>query len=500
MNKIIFYVFLVFFVGSYFLQAQNYSRWPNGLPDDSTYFPIAVWLQEPSNAGEYLETGVNLYVGLWKGPTEEQLSKLKTFAMPVICEQNEVGLTSQNKDLIVGWLQQPDEPDNAQSNGQGGYDPCVPPDTMTARYNAIRAADSTRPVMINLGQGSAWFDYPGRGTCTGAAYMYREYMKAANLVTFDIYPVTSKYETVQGNLWYVPQGVDNLRVFSEDKKPIWAWIETTEINSETHKPTPEQTRTEVWMALIHGARGIGYFCHRWIPRFHDHAWLDDPEMKAMITATNQQITELAPVLNSPTLDSVVTRNLAQPSGIGVDLMVKHFQDTLYIFAVGMEDFGANTATFTINYTDGITSPVIVMGEGREIALTNNTFEDTFDGYKLHQYKIGGIKRDSLTTTGIFNHNPVTVKNFEIKQNYPNPFNPVTRIEYQVSIVGRVELTIYNLLGQKIKTLVSESQTAGSYSVTWDGKDDFGKAVSSGIYLYQMSAGKQTAMRKMILIK
>jgi hypothetical protein len=69
-------------------------------PDD--VFPLAVWLQQPVHAQKYKTLGINLYVGLWKGPTANQLATLKQAGMPVICEQNELGLSDRNRDIIIG--------------------------------------------------------------------------------------------------------------------------------------------------------------------------------------------------------------------------------------------------------------------------------------------------------------------------------------------------------------------------------------------------------------
>ncbi|MEN8230747.1 MAG: T9SS type A sorting domain-containing protein [Bacteroidota bacterium] len=488
--------FLILIVGfSLSVNAQDKSRWVNGFSDDSTFFPIAVWLQNPSYADEYLSTGVNLQIGLWQGPTERQLSDLKSAGLPVICYQNEVALSSSNKDIIVGWLQHPDEPDNAQKNEYGGWGPCVPTDTMISRYNLIRSADTTRPVIISLGQGTSYIDFPGRGSCASATWMYEDYTKAADIVTFDIYPVTSKYEMVQGNLWYVPQGVDNLRNWSNDEKPIWAWIESTHIKSpDTLKPTTHDVRTEVWMALIHGARGFGYFCHEWVPEFNEHAWLDDPEMKAAITNINARVTELAPVLNSPTLETAVTRDLDDIYGIGIDMMVKHLGDTLYILAVGMEDFGSNGASFSIHADTDIASNVIVIGEEREIELTNNSFHDEFDGYAVHLYKIGGVSKEDLVT-GVEDKPSVQDREFKLDQNYPNPFSSKTMIAYDLGKFAEIELKVYNSSGQFVTTLVDEMQMPGCHTVEFDAS-----GLHSGFYFYRLKAGKQVLAGEMSLIK
>src|SRR5262249_54475298 len=94
-------------------EASTYARWQQQPPASLNYFPIAVWLQSPSNAAKFKAAGINLYVGLWQGPTEEQLATLKAAGMPVICEQNAVGLAHKNDPTIIGWMHG-DEPDNAQ--------------------------------------------------------------------------------------------------------------------------------------------------------------------------------------------------------------------------------------------------------------------------------------------------------------------------------------------------------------------------------------------------
>jgi hypothetical protein len=90
--------------------------------------------------------------------------------------------------------------------------------------------------------------------------------------------------------------------------------------------------------------------------------------------------------------------------------------------------------------------------------------------------------------------------FIVQQNYPNPFNPETTIEYAVQQSSQVELQIYNTLGQLVKTLVDDYKTTGEYSVVWDGKDNFGQAVPSGNYFYQIKMGEFISAKKMILLK
>jgi len=362
-------------------KGQDKNSWINGLTDDPNSFPIAVWLQDPSDAAAYKKGGINLYIGLWHGPTEDQLAILRTAGMPVMCRQNSVGLDHINDSIIVGWTQQ-DEPDNAQSDGSGGYDPCLDPAIIVNNYRIIQDKDPSRPVYLNLGQGVSYVDWVGRGTCRADTLSYPEYIESCDIISYDIYPVTSKYDLIRNNLWYVPQGINNLRRWSGENKPVWCWIETTHINSQ-NKPTPSQVKAEVWMALIHGAKGFGYFCHEWVPETNPNALLDDPVMFPAISEINARIHQLAPVLNSPDIQSVVSVESSNVS-VPVDIMVKHYENALYVFSVSMRE-GLTTAAFTIN---GIKEGQLsVIGEDRELIISDGLFEDQYEDYEVHLYKI-----------------------------------------------------------------------------------------------------------------
>jgi hypothetical protein len=90
--------------------------------------------------------------------------------------------------------------------------------------------------------------------------------------------------------------------------------------------------------------------------------------------------------------------------------------------------------------------------------------------------------------------------FNLDQNYPNPFNPETEIEYTLHKSAQVNLNIYNLLGQKVKTLLSEHQPVGSYKIYWDGKNEQGKNSSSGIYFYRLEVNGVPQTKRMVLLK
>ena len=85
--------------------------------------------------------------------------------------------------------------------------------------------------------------------------------------------------------------------------------------------------------------------------------------------------------------------------------------------------------------------------------------------------------------------------FSLSQNYPNPFNPVSKIKYSIPQTSPVQLKVFDILGNKITTLVNKEQTAGSYEVEFNGSD-----LASGIYFYRLNAGEFTSVKKMLLLK
>jgi hypothetical protein len=91
--------------------------------------------------------------------------------------------------------------------------------------------------------------------------------------------------------------------------------------------------------------------------------------------------------------------------------------------------------------------------------------------------------------------------FELAQNYPNPFNAQTVIRYRLAARGAVQVSVYNLAGQRLLTLVDGERPAGTHTITWDGRDEGGRVLASGVYLYRIE-GEQgfSQMRKMLLLR
>jgi len=124
------------------------------------------------------------------------------------------------------------------------------------------------------------------------------------------------------------------------------------------------------------------------------------------------------------------------------------------------------------------------------------YDSTKTLYAVVEYAIMIFEKPTLVTE----EEMETLKTFELFQSFPNPFNNQTVIKYRLSKAIDVSLVIYNILGQKVRTLVRKEKQGGLVMVIWDGKDDRGRDLSSGIYFYQLHAGKFTQTRRMVLLK
>jgi hypothetical protein len=214
--------------------------------------------------------------------------------------------------------------------------------------------------------------------------------------------------------------------------------------------------------------------------------------------------------------NVAVDKAASLKGFGFDLSYDTDKFEFVEAAPASEDLlkagGAETPVF-LNHQNGpgeisIANAIVdgspVTGTGDVVSLTFRVlteFEDNarfeiangvvFDGSQLSNpvVALGSLNVESTPTE------------FALLQNFPNPFNPETTIKYNVAKGGNVSLRIYNVVGQVVKTLVAEQQSAGRYTVRWNGTDDRGVSVSSGIYFYQITSGSDFQdVKKLMLLK
>lgn len=374
-----------------------YQRWQRGPDADSAFFPIGVWAQDPQLAQRWRDAGVTCYVGLPAGETADQLDALRASGMPVVCAPDPAALARTDDRTIIGWLgaRHPDDapeaaagaprskPDRISTIGAGAYAP-TPAAEVVARYRELAASDASRPVLLSLGQGVAWDGWYGRGTRTGQARDYAHYLEGGDIAAFGIDPVAQR--EIAGELWHVATGVERLRRWG-DGKPVWCFLSCARTGTAA---TPEQLRSQAWMALIHGANGL-VWTHAPAAGAAPAAaegesartLLDDPATLAAITALNRRILALAPVLATPSLPAVEVAS--SQAAVPIATMLKGDGASRWLFAAAMRG-APTTATFTLPDL-GPDMVVEVLDEDRRIVPESGRFTDAFSGYGVHCYLV-----------------------------------------------------------------------------------------------------------------
>ena len=269
----------------------------------------------------------------------------------------------------------------------------------------------------------------------------------------DVFMLSPTYSTDDG----VNAGNMDLRVaFSSDNRSTWNGVgpsdHTTDlssvpttISSDSLSPNiTVSTGTSIFVAL---ARATG-------------------------TTTNPLPVELTSFAYNIINDKVqlIWSTATENNNAGFSIEKSYDQESY--FNIGFLD-GAGTTSESRNYTFVDNA-----------ALTTNTF------YRLKQIDLDG----TFSYSNVLEVSSI-VDSWYLGQNYPNPFNPSTRISYSVKESGLVSLTVYNLLGELVSTLVNQNQEAGTYNVDFDASN-----LNSGVYLYKLEAGNQVQTKKMMLIK
>jgi len=180
------------------------------------------------------------------------------------------------------------------------------------------------------------------------------------------------------------------------------------------------------------------------------------------------------------------RHMREPGGIAFtdgDGLVFDTTQTQMIIPDGLKGTGLQLDPAVIKFPDGRIGCFIC----------SVPFFGQFDPPKI----IAAWATDVAVSVGESRSAP---EEFALDQNYPNPFNPATNISYRLSMTGDVELAIYDITGKRVRTLVNDRQNAGAHTVVWDGRDESGQQVVSGIYLYQLKAGREKETRRMVLMR
>lgn len=389
------------------LQLQNvdggpgyYGRFTGSLPTSNTFFPIGVWAETvvgPNDATTDKAAGLNTYVD----PYGINQSYLKAAGGMYVIDgagSNGVFLTDE-ADMWGG-------PGSAAWTGKYPGDGSIcSPSSSQCGYTVMQTLAAKAPAgelkYANYGKGVTMWE-----SADQAAQFVNKYQ---DLISVDNYWFTDNDicgATQAGWMLSWAHGkalapadchkaanygatIDKVRslVSPAGSKPVWAFVEVGHPSSDPSWGTikPEQIQAAVWSSLIHGARGVIYFNHSFAgPCQTQHALREScyaPE-RAAVTATDKLITSLAPVLNSPTVVSGVSK-----SG-SIDDMVKWDGKNFYVFGDSTTSGAATIGSVSIGCVGNATATVV--GENRTVPVTGGTLSDTFaDGNAVHIYRIDG---------------------------------------------------------------------------------------------------------------
>jgi len=151
--------------------------------------------------------------------------------------------------------------------------------------------------------------------------------------------------------------------------------------------------------------------------------------------------------------------------------------------------GSGDVTFTINFSSAVPTGQFVTATATDPNNNTSEFCECID-------VLAGVPKQNVSP----GDEPAAPLAYSLSQNYPNPSNPGTTISYSLKKPGEVKITIFDLLGRKVRSLVQGHKSAGRYSVRWDGRNEAGRPVSSGTYFYRLKAGEAVLTRRMLFLK
>ena len=275
------------------------------------------------------------------------------------------------------------------------------------------------------------------------------------------------------------QNASDATVYYDDVQPDWVIPQGTEVNVEFSVDMRPATDPALQATPFDVAKDTLYWIAEQPAFVNTQGWEDTDEMRVL-------------KLTDDDGDSVYTGSLA--------VTVPSFNMFEYRYAWRndqgdwtWEPAGFGAYAYRIRYIGQDKArnfPVLPWMMPTDV-WTNQ--EDKSDAQEKDPY-------ESLKTVAIGNEPVVKPVTYSLSQNYPNPFNPSTTLRYAIPQAGKVTLEIYNVLGQKIRTLLNSDVTAGTHLTVWNGLDDAGQQVSTGVYFYKLTAKNFTDTKKMILMK
>lgn len=378
--------------------ADYYARFEGGLPSGPDYFPIAVWFASVTSRDDAeadAEMGLNTYVELTANSSIELIEEARMHAIPSVPEEGAAGvLVADEVDMWAG----PGHGDwTGAYPGQGQV--CVADDP--CGYTIMEEVTAGVPdgvmTVANFGKGVAFWESDDEA---------QPFLEFTDVVSADTYWFTDPNicGATEGG-WGPGDGdvlsddecrrsanygwtVEHVRslVSPTASKPVWNLVEVGQPFGDGPRPavTGSQIRAAVWSSVIHGARGIVYFNHNMGGGCVSDNVLRDAcgdAVREDVTSLNHELAELAPTLNAPFIDGLVSVDG------DVDVAVKLIDDGFTIFAAATRT-GVGEVAFTSECRDGTVATVL--GEDRSIPVVDGRFTDTFaDADTVHLYRLDG---------------------------------------------------------------------------------------------------------------
>jgi hypothetical protein len=366
----------------------------NGKP----FLPLFVWLQPIENFEMLQALGINTFMaeGGGNASAAQFLDALKARGMWGIIHARQANYALKNHPALLTWMFG-DEPDMAARAEQPAAAkdakpeapaprPRVTPEEIAKQFAAIKAADPTHPSYLNLTSG--FYSRIGGASRLGDE-TYKAYCRATDIVGYDLYPVTG-----WGRPEWVPHlygATAKLHELAPANVPVWAilecttklrWVSQDRLNQlgRPHGATATELRSMVWMSLLAGAKGIGYFPHRWEP--YKPAEISD-ELQAEMKRTNRQLTELTSVILGTDVAGKV--NVENIEGDGVRFAVKQAEggSVPHLFLV-------NAATTPARVRLRVTGAKSLrdLDSGQTTALKDGGTELAFEPLQVRLYAFG----------------------------------------------------------------------------------------------------------------
>ncbi len=174
-----------------------------------------------------------------------------------------------------------------------------------------------------------------------------------------------------------------------------------------------------------------------------------------------------------------------------------FSSGIEAYLVMANPIGATVWTNNFGGSKTDEAQTVTFDANEDIIIVGKSYSYSSGGSDVYLFKILGDQTTDINELVLSDYLP---DGFELSQNYPNPFNPTTSIEYSIPTRSDVTLTIYNVLGQVVSYWDASSLSAGTYRYEWDGTNEYGGSVASGVYLYRLTYGEFALTKKMLLLK